>query len=191
IHKYIMASARYTKRLQKELLDLQTNPPGGISVEEANNFERWVINILGSPGTIYSGEVFRLQFRFNSSYPLESPEVVFIGLAPVHPHIYSNGHICLSIRMFKLFPFQQRIFVSTCVLTPNHSIRIHIPVYDSWSPALTVSSVCLSILSMLSSCTEKTRPHDDAGYVSKTIGKSPKNTRYLSAGHECQPKILN
>jgi ubiquitin-protein ligase len=28
-------------------------------------------------------------------------------------------------------------------------------VYDAWSPALSVSSVVLSILSMLSSCTEK------------------------------------
>ncbi|CAM9973738.1 unnamed protein product, partial [Choristocarpus tenellus] len=43
----------------------------------------------------------------------------------MHPHIYSNGHICLSI------------------------------LYDEWSPALTIQSVCLSILSMLSSCTGK------------------------------------
>eukprot|EP01132_Coremiostelium_polycephalum_P002792 gene2792-3472_t len=144
-----MASARYIKRLQKELLDLEQSPPPGISVEEAKDFERWVIKIVGTSDTLYQGETYRLQFRFNNGYPLESPEVIFIGSPPIHPHIYGNGHICLSI------------------------------LYDSWSPALTVSSICLSILSMLSSCTEKVRPIDDSFYISKAIGKSPKDTRWM------------
>ena len=42
-------------------------------------------------------QVFTLRFRFSDKYPMESPEVVFTGVPPEHPHIYSNGHICLSI----------------------------------------------------------------------------------------------
>lgn len=63
-------------------------------------------------------------------------QVTFIGNnIPVHPHVYSNGHICLSI------------------------------LTEDWSPALSVQSVCLSIASMLSSCREKKRPPDNTLYV--------------------------
>lgn len=99
-------------------------------------------------GTLYDGEKFQLEFKFGSKYPFESPEVIFGGSnIPVHPHVYSNGHICLSI------------------------------LTDDWSPALSVESVCLSIVSMLSSCQEKKLPPDNNWYV-KTCHKSPKKTRW-------------
>ena len=57
----------------------------------------------------------RLAINFTERYPLEAPEVLFVPPSPVHPHIYSNGHICLDI------------------------------LYDSanggWSPALTINKV--------------------------------------------------
>uniref|UniRef100_A0A6E8VM11 N-terminal E2 ubiquitin-conjugating enzyme n=1 Tax=Anopheles coluzzii TaxID=1518534 RepID=A0A6E8VM11_ANOCL len=127
------------RRLQKELMSLIKEPPPGVSVDEesvSQNLTQWIINIDGVEGTLYEGEHFQLLFKFNNKYPFDSPEVTFIGSnIPIHPHVYSNGHICLSI------------------------------LTDDWSPALSVQSVCLSISSMLSSCREKRRPPDNGIYV--------------------------
>ncbi|CAM9157516.1 unnamed protein product [Chrysoparadoxa australica] len=75
-------------------------------------------------------------------------QVYFLPPAPRHEHVYSNGHICLSI------------------------------LAQEWSPALTIQSVCLSILSMLSSATQKKLPPDNDAYVRRVGTRSPKLTRY-------------
>ena len=87
---------------------------------------RWKVGMSGPSETLYDGESYSLQFKFGDNYPFDSPEVTFIGdCIPEHPHIYSNGHICLSI------------------------------LTEDWSPALSVQAVCISIISMLASCKEK------------------------------------
>ncbi|XP_013136476.1 PREDICTED: ubiquitin-conjugating enzyme E2 W isoform X1 [Papilio polytes] len=143
------------RRLQKELMALMKEPPAGVTVDgdqASQNLTLWTIHMEGVPGTLYEGEKFVLQFKFTNKYPFDSPEVTFIGNnIPVHPHVYSNGHICLSI------------------------------LTDDWSPALSVQSVCLSIVSMLSSCKEKKRPPDNSFYV-KTCSKNPKKTKWWYHG---------
>lgn len=109
----------------------------------------WHVTFVGAPTTLYEGEEYTLQIRFTDDYPMDSPEVTFLGLAPVHSHIYSNGHICLNI------------------------------LGGDWSPALTVKSIVLSILSMMSSATEKKPPMDNEIYVRSGMNKNPKRTQFM------------
>ncbi|TVU45696.1 hypothetical protein EJB05_05192, partial [Eragrostis curvula] len=116
----------------------------------------WVVEVAGAPGTLYAGETYQLQVDFPEHYPMEAPQVIFLHPTPMHPHIYSNGHICLGIMAM-----------------------FYYILYDSWSPAMTVSSVCISILSMLSSSPAKQRPADNDHYVRNCrSGRSPKETRW-------------
>ena len=103
-------------------------------------------------------------------YPMESPEVVFIPPSPEHPHIYSNGHICLSILYdeWRFFSSSSSFFNSMVFL----------------SPALTIKNVCLSILSMMSSATEKVRPEDNDRYV-RTTRHGPKQTSWWFHDDTC------
>uniref|UniRef100_A0A1I7YRM2 N-terminal E2 ubiquitin-conjugating enzyme n=1 Tax=Steinernema glaseri TaxID=37863 RepID=A0A1I7YRM2_9BILA len=139
------------RRLLKELQQLSNEPPRGVhvNVEDCTaNLFVWTVEVEGAENTLYAGERFQLQFSFSDQYPFSSPQVVFTGdNIPVHPHIYSNGHICLSI------------------------------LSDDWTPALSVQAVCLSIVSMLSSCKEKKHPPDNAIYV-RTCAKNPNKTRW-------------
>ncbi|KAF6157992.1 hypothetical protein GIB67_008121, partial [Kingdonia uniflora] len=64
---------------------------------------RWIIEVNGASGTLHSNETYQLKVDFPEHYPIEAPQnnfvlawqVIFIHPAPSHPHIYSNGHICL------------------------------------------------------------------------------------------------
>ena len=145
-------------RLNKELADLKTFKAFTVKVDD-NNPRIWYISFKGAENTLYAGEDFTLQFKFSNEYvsiiyiikyiqPIDSPEVIFIGHIPTHEHIYSNGFICLSI------------------------------LYNEWSPALRVSSVCLSILSMLSSAKVKKKPHGDAEFSARHY-TGPKQIRWF------------
>jgi len=141
------------KRLGKELKELkQAGCPVGICLLQADDFECWKLSIEVLGNTLYKGQVFAVQFRFAPSYPITSPEVTFLidgGYeAPLHPHVYSNGHICASI------------------------------LGNEWSPVLSVQGVCVTLQSMLASCTKLERPPGNDSYV-RHAPKSPKNARFI------------
>ncbi|KAL8435524.1 hypothetical protein ACSSS7_002451 [Eimeria intestinalis] len=111
---------------------------------------KWLVALEGAPDTAYAGEPLLLSFQFFPKYPIDSPELVFVTpFVPLHPHVYSNGHICLSI------------------------------LYDHWSPALGVKACCISLLSMLSSNVQKQAPVDDRLYCQARGLKGPKGVRWV------------
>ena len=108
------------KRLNKELKEMQTNPPLNCSAGPINddNLFKWSATIYGPEGSPYDGGVFILNIDFPNDYPFKPPKIIF-KTKIFHCNINYNGLICLDI------------------------------LKDKWSPALTISKVLLSISSLL------------------------------------------
>ena len=85
----------------------------------------------------------------------EAPEVTFVSLTipprpiPIHPHIYSNGIICLDLLGSQ-----------------------------GWSPVQNVESVCIGIQSMLTGNTKNERPPGDEEFVRRNVLR-PRDIRFM------------
>ncbi|KAI0989256.1 hypothetical protein GJ496_010501 [Pomphorhynchus laevis] len=108
------------KRLSKELIDLEKDPPANCSAGPINETDllHWRATIMGPSDSAYSNGVFTLNIMFPTEYPFRPPSITFITKI-FHPNINLNGSICLDI------------------------------LKSQWSPALTISKVLLSISSLL------------------------------------------
>jgi len=108
------------KRLNKELLEIEKDPPVNCSAGIINDdINTWNATIIGPEKTPYENGVFKLSIDFPDNYPFKPPKVKF-NTRIFHPNINKHGSICLDI------------------------------LNKSWSPALTVSKLLLSISSLLS-----------------------------------------
>ncbi|CAN1158461.1 SUMO-conjugating enzyme UBC9 [Linum perenne] len=103
-----------SKRILKELKDLQKDPPTSCSAGPvAEDMFHWQATIMGPPDSPYSGGVFLVTIHFPPDYPFKPPKVAF-RTKVFHPNINSNGSICLDI------------------------------LKEQWSPALTISKRLLT-----------------------------------------------
>lgn len=112
--------ALLTKRLTQELKELNETPiPNCSAGPKETDLTHWRATIFGPEDTPYFGGVFYLDVKFTTEYPFKPPKIHFI--TPIyHCNINKSGGICLDILKDQ-----------------------------SWSPALTISKVLLSICSML------------------------------------------
>jgi ubiquitin-conjugating enzyme E2 D len=107
------------KRINKELLELQKDPPLNCSAGSiGDDLFKWEATIIGPPDSCYEGGIFKLSIEFPENYPFKPPKVAFITRI-YHPNINRSGSICLDI------------------------------LNKNWSPALTASKLLLSISSLL------------------------------------------
>ncbi|KAB2083709.1 hypothetical protein ES319_A05G287000v1 [Gossypium barbadense] len=108
-----------SKRITKELKDLQKDPPVSCSAGPVgDDMFHWQATITGPADSPYAGGVFLVSIHFPPDYPFKPPKVSF-KTKVYHPNINSNGSICLDI------------------------------LKEQWSPALTIPKVLLSICSLL------------------------------------------
>lgn len=161
-----------TKRLGKELQKAKQHLPPGLELVKADDFLEWQVDIrVLDENPLYKDEVYRLRFKFGDNYPIQAPEVTFLHIPPptaasisnnnapiqpfrpipIHPHIYSNGIICLDLLGS-----------------------------DDWSPVQSVESVCMSIQSMLTGNTKNERPPGDEEFCrSMAGGRRVKDVRFV------------
>lgn len=94
---YIMsASAMATKRLRKELVALQTDPPPGLIAEpDEGNILIWYYALVGPADTAYQGGVYVGKLRFPPTYPMAPPAVMMLTPSG---RFQVNTRLCLSMR---------------------------------------------------------------------------------------------
>ncbi|KAK9986325.1 hypothetical protein SO802_031276 [Lithocarpus litseifolius] len=103
-----------SKRISKELKDLQKDPPTSCSAGPvAEDMFHWQATIMGPTDSPYAGGVFLVTIHFPPDYPFKPPKFAF-RTKVFHPNINSNGSICLDI------------------------------LKEQWSPALTISKVVIN-----------------------------------------------
>jgi hypothetical protein len=79
--KWSGASGNVVKRLQKELIGIQSAASFEVELVNDSIFHWWV-TIEGAKGSFYEDEKFKLSFKFDATYPTKPPEVTFV--AKVH-----------------------------------------------------------------------------------------------------------
>ncbi|KAG6470090.1 hypothetical protein ZIOFF_071144 [Zingiber officinale] len=143
-----------SKRLQKELKDLEKDPPLSCSAGPVGeDMFHWQATIMGPADSPFAGGVFLVNIHFPPDYPFRPPKMSFLTKV-YHPNINSNGSICLDI------------------------------LKEQWSPALTISKLCklignketCNLLVLLSMCSLLTDPNPDDPLVPE-IAQIYKNDR--------------
>lgn len=104
--------------------------------------------MVGAQDTFYEEGYFKAKLKFPSDFPNQPPKMIFTTEI-LHPNIYENGEVCISI----LHP-------------PGEDA--HNPqelAIERWRPILGVEAVILSVISMLSDPNDESPANIDAAVL--------------------------
>ncbi|XAR68697.1 Ubiquitin--protein ligase [Bertholletia excelsa] len=134
-----------SKRILKELKDLQKDPPTSCSAGPvAEDMFHWQATIMGPSDSPYAGGVFLVSIHFPPDYPFKPPRYLVNGTVIVMPRKEKVVH-CWP-KEIEHVAFKTKVFHPN--INSNGSICLDI-LKEQWSPALTISKVLLSICSLL------------------------------------------
>jgi ubiquitin-protein ligase len=171
------------RRITKEYDLFRTNGPShGFFLETPSSshssssvplesLSEWRVLFLAPDSSIYRGEQYLVSVSFPCSYPMDPPILKFVVdstfSSPAHEHVYSNGIICMSHLA------KSSAAKSSSPFSTSSSVAASL---STWSPAMTIESIFLSLQSMLCSAVERKRPKDDQRFVLYT-GKNGERVR--------------
>jgi ubiquitin-conjugating enzyme E2 Z len=143
-------------RIKRDLMTIfQEPPPGMFVIPDADDMTLIHALITGPFDTPYEGGFFYFVIRCPPNYPIQAPRVKLMttgsNTVRFNPNLYKNGKVCLSILGTWAGP--------------------------AWSPALSLSSLLISIQSLLN---EKPY-HNEPGYdtAERQTGDSTKYNRII------------
>ena len=97
----ITISRATAKRLVKDIKQLKKEPLTGIYyVHNEADMLKGQAMIIGPADTPYHGGYYLFKFSFPGDYPHSPPKVTFCtndGYTRMHPNMYKNGKVCLSL----------------------------------------------------------------------------------------------
>lgn len=116
--------------LGKELKELSKNPTYHISLDNDSMFD-WTLGLyIVNPDSPWHHAYLQAKMHFPSNYPFSPPSFKFSPTI-FHPNVYSDGRVCISI------------------LHEAGNVYQDEPSNENWSPAQSVESIIVSIISIL------------------------------------------